>query len=92
MAPQTSVLIKELLQRLGVTVVDWYSYHDHDANHDHDHNHDGGGGGGGCGDGVCDDDEDEDDDSGGDASDNFSQDREGYGKVGRTSLGTFARL
>ena len=62
---------------------------------DHDHNHDGGGGVDGNGDGDCDcnDDKDEDeDDSGGDASDNFSQDREGYGKVGWTSLGAFACL
>ena len=28
LAPQSSVLIKELLQRLGVTVIDWYSFDD----------------------------------------------------------------
>ena len=39
LAPQSSLLIKELLQRLGVTAIDWYYYDD--------------GGGGGGGDGVC---------------------------------------
>ena len=36
MAPQSSLLIKELLQRLGVTVIDWYT-------NDDDDDYDGGG-------------------------------------------------
>ena len=38
MAPQSSLLIKELLQRLGVTVIDWYTNDDDD---DDDCNRDG---------------------------------------------------
>ena len=30
LAPQSSLLIKELLQRLGVTVIDWYTSDDDD--------------------------------------------------------------
>ena len=44
LAPQSSLLIKELLQRLGVTVIDWYA--DGGGGDDVD-GHGGGGGGGG---------------------------------------------
>ena len=42
LAPQSSLLIKELLQRLGVTAIDWYYYDDGGGGGD-----DGGGGGDG---------------------------------------------
>ena len=50
LAPQSSLLIKELLQRLGVTVIDWYSYDDDDDEDEDDDNDD-------------DDDDDDDDDA-----------------------------
>ena len=45
LAPQSSLLIKELLQRLGVTVIDWYA----DGGGGDDVDGHGGGGGGGDG-------------------------------------------
>ena len=44
MAPQSSLLIKELLQRLGVTVIDWYTNDDDDDGDGDDEDDDDGGG------------------------------------------------
>ena len=43
MAPQSSLLIKELLQRLGVTVIDWYTNDDDDDGDGDDEDDDDGG-------------------------------------------------